>query len=127
MKIKNDGIKVKHGFIRLTFKPFMLQTKYYHHRVSLVETLRSIYMMTLKGQGQNLTSGQGHVEVKVTETGQCCISFDASWREKSSETMRIAVAHFYKKLLAEKYLGCEHCLTMGSYGTWVKYFFAHNF
>ena len=40
----------------------MLQTKYHHHRVFLVETLRNLY----EGQGQNLTSGQGHVEVKVT-------------------------------------------------------------
>ena len=63
-----------------------------------------MYMMTLKGQGQNLTSGQGHVEVKVIQIGQCCISFDASWRDESFETMRTDVAHFYEKLLAEKYL-----------------------
>ena len=63
-----------------------------------------MYMMTLKSQGQNLTSGQGHAEVKVIRIGQCCISFDASGREESFETMRTAVAHFYEKLLAETYI-----------------------
>ena len=58
-------------------------------------------MITMKGQGQNLTSGQGHVEVKVTLICQCCTSFDVSWREESFEAMRTAVAHFYQKLLAK--------------------------
>ena len=36
-----------------------------HHRGSLVKMRRSIYMMTLKGQFQNLTSGQGHMVTQV--------------------------------------------------------------
>ena len=35
------------------------------HRVCLVKTHRNMYSMTLKGQGQNFISGQGHVVTQV--------------------------------------------------------------
>ena len=31
-----------------------------------------IYVMTLKGQREDLISGQGRVEIKVTQIGKCC-------------------------------------------------------
>ena len=43
----------------------MIEQLFWHHRVCLVKTHRNMYSMTLKGQGQNLTSGQGHVETQV--------------------------------------------------------------
>ena len=41
-----------------------LQNWQWHHRVSLVKTLRRIYELISKGQGQNLTLDQGHVITK---------------------------------------------------------------
>ena len=43
----------------------MIEQWFWHHRVCLVKTHRNMYRMTLEGQGQNLTSGQGHVVTQV--------------------------------------------------------------
>ena len=43
----------------------MIEQWFWHHRVCLVKTHRNMYSMTLKGQGQNLTSGQVHVVTQV--------------------------------------------------------------
>ena len=42
----------------------MIDQLFWRHRVFLVQTHRNMYSMTLKGQGQNLTSGQAHVVTK---------------------------------------------------------------
>ena len=60
----------------------MIEQWFCHHRVCLVQTHRSMYSMTLKGQGQDLTSGQGHV---VTQVGH--IAF-VSMRLNERNTMR---------------------------------------
>ena len=67
---------------------------------------KHIYMVMLESRGQDLTSGQGRVEVKVTQIGKCCISVGSCWRKESFETMRRAVTHCHKKLSAKStYLG----------------------
>ena len=43
----------------------MIEQWFWHHRVCLIKTHRNMYSMTFKGQGQNLTSGQGHVVNQV--------------------------------------------------------------
>ena len=43
----------------------MIEQWFWHHHVCLVKTHRNMYSMTLKDQGQNLTSGQGHVMTQV--------------------------------------------------------------
>ena len=43
----------------------MIEQWFWHHRVCLVKTHRNMYIMILKGQGQNLTSGRGHVVTQV--------------------------------------------------------------
>ena len=43
----------------------MINNRQWPHHVSLVETLRKIYVLTLKVQGQELTSGQGHVMAEM--------------------------------------------------------------
>ena len=43
----------------------MIEQWFWHHRVCLVNTYRNMYSMTFKGQGQNLTSGQGHMVTRV--------------------------------------------------------------
>ena len=40
-----------------------------YHGVPLVETRRNIYILTLKGQRQTLTSGQGYVKSRDKPTG----------------------------------------------------------
>ena len=60
----------------------MIEQWFWHHRVCLVKTHRNLYSMTLKGQGQNLTSGQGHV---LTQVGH--IAYE-SMRIDERNTMR---------------------------------------
>ena len=60
----------------------MIEQWFWHHRVCLVTTHRNMYSMTLKGQGQNLTSGQGHV---VTQVGHIAY---VSMRLDERNTMR---------------------------------------
>ena len=60
----------------------MIEQWFWHHRVCLVKTHRNMYRMTLKDQGQNLTSGQGHV---VTQVGHIAY---VSMRLDDRNTMR---------------------------------------
>ena len=55
----------KNGFSQITLELRRLATYFWHYRVSDVETRRNMYMLTLKGQCQNLTLGQGHVRSRV--------------------------------------------------------------
>ena len=43
----------------------MIHALFWYHRVCLVKTHRNIYIVTLKGQGQNVISGQGHLVTQV--------------------------------------------------------------
>ena len=49
-----------YGFSLITFEPSTMEIKFERRRVPLVKTHRNVYKLTWKGQGQNLTSGQGH-------------------------------------------------------------------
>ena len=60
----------------------MIEQWFWHHRVCLVMTHRNMYSMTFEGQGQNLTSGQGHV---VTQVGHLAY---VSMRLDERNTMR---------------------------------------
>ena len=70
-----------------------------HHRVSRGKVRRNIYMVTLKGQGQYLTSGQGHIHVDLSRS--CCLSVDASRQDKHNDTTPMFVALFNRELLAK--------------------------
>ena len=48
------------SFSEITFDSAKTQYLFCQNRVSLVETRRMIYNLTLKGHFENLTSGQGH-------------------------------------------------------------------
>ena len=43
----------------------MIEQWFWQYRVCLVKTHRSMHSVTLKGQGQNLSSGQSHVVIQV--------------------------------------------------------------
>ena len=64
MECKSD-VFLPYGFSLIAFEPSLIEIKFERHRVSLVKTHRKIYMFTSKGQGQNLTSGQGHGVTQV--------------------------------------------------------------
>ena len=55
------------SFSWITFELKMIENLFWLHRVPLVKTNRNVYMMTLKGQGQNLTFCQGQVRSRSTQ------------------------------------------------------------
>ena len=59
-------------------------------------------MLTLESQGQNLTSGQGHLRSRRDPDRSCCVSVDTSRRqEKHSGTDSTALSLFHQKLEAK--------------------------
>ena len=60
----------------------MIEQWFWLHRVCLIKTHRNMHRITLKAQGQNLTSGQGHV---VTQVGHIAY---VSMRLDERNTMR---------------------------------------
>ena len=84
-----------------SFEISMLAAKFKHHRVPLIKARRNIYLVTLKGQVKNLTSGQGYVRSHVDLNRSCCISGDASWQEEHNETMPVSVTLFNPEFLAK--------------------------
>ena len=83
------------GFSQITFELRKIVAWFWQHRVPFGETRRNICMLTLKGQNQNLTSGQGHI---VRSSRSCCIWVDAFLQEKYIETIPSALCLFYQKL-----------------------------
>ena len=74
-------------------------TSFWQHRAPDVKTRRNIYILTLKCQVHNLTSGQGHVRSRVEASKSYFISVDASAvREKHIGTIPSTLYLFYQKL-----------------------------
>ena len=61
-------------------------------------------MFILKGQRQNLASGQGHVTSGIGQNRSYCISVDASLRNKEIDIIPTALSLFYQKLEAKTIL-----------------------
>ena len=78
-------------------------------------------MLTFKGQCQNLTSAsrQSHVRSSDEPCRSCCISVDASTREKHIGTIPSALSLFYQKLEAKR-IWTLWPLTTQRRGDWVK-------
>ena len=55
------------SFSPTTFLIIVLENIFCYHRICLEKAHRNIYMMSLEGEGETLTSGQGH---DVTWIGQ---------------------------------------------------------
>ena len=53
------------GFWTIKSLILKVEQRVWYHRVFLVKARRTMYNLTLKGQDQNLTSGQGHSETQV--------------------------------------------------------------
>ena len=67
-------------------------------RVPYVETCRKMYILTLKGQCQNLTSGQGHLRSRIEPSRSYYISINAYVQEKHIGIIPSALSLFYQKL-----------------------------
>ena len=61
---------------------------------------RTIYKMTLKGQGQSLTSGQVRPRSRDDRNGSYCISVDLPGQDERTDTNPTSLSLFDQKLLA---------------------------
>ena len=78
---------------------------------SLVNAVRNMYLMTLKGNFRNLTSGQGHVVTQYDQGGSNFTWVDAYWRGKHIGAIFSSVSSLYQKLLATNL--CDPVVTSG--------------
>ena len=76
-------------------------TYFWLRRVPDAKTRRNMYILTLKGQFQNLAPGQGHVRSRVQPSNSYCILVDVSVRAKHIGTIPSALSLFYQKLEAK--------------------------
>ena len=67
---------------------------------SRVKARRTIYKMTLKGQGQSLTSGQVRSRSHDDWNGSYCISLDSPGQDERTDTNPTSLSLFDQKLLA---------------------------
>ena len=63
-----------------------------------------MYNLTLKGQGQNLTSGQVKARSLGDPSRSNYTSFDAPCRDKRNDSNPTSLSHLVLKLLAKKLL-----------------------
>ena len=68
----------QNGFSTTKSLLLTVEQRIWHHRVCLVKARRTIYKMTLKGQGQSLTSGQVRPRSRDNRNGWYCISLDSN-------------------------------------------------
>ena len=97
----------------------MIEQWFWHHRVCLIKTHRKRYNMTLKGQGQNLTSGQGHV---VTQVGHIAfVSMRLDERNTMIPLSRLYL--FWIKSYSQKTVGDLRWpqMTFGGSNEWKKW------
>ena len=79
---------------RKTFELIMIKNRQWH-RVSLVVTLRKVYYLILKGQGQNSTSSQGHVMTEIGHVAYHSTRFDRTNAKKPSTTFYLSSINSY--------------------------------
>ena len=79
---------------------FKVEQGFWYHRVCLVKARRTMYNLTLKGQGQNLTSGQVRARSLGDPSRSNYTPFDAPCGEKRNDTNPTSLSHLDLKLLA---------------------------
>ena len=77
-----------------------VEQRFWYHRVCLVKARRTIYTMTLKGQGQSLTSRQVRPRSCDDRNGSYCISVDLSGQYERTDTNPTSLSLFDQKLFA---------------------------
>ena len=90
----------QNGFSTIKSLILKIEQRIWYHRVCLVKARRTIYKMTLKGQGQSLTSGQVRPRSRDDRNGSYCISLDLPGQDERTDTNPTSLSLFDQKLLA---------------------------
>ena len=90
----------QNGFSTIKYLIVQIEQRFWYHRVCLVKARRTIYKMTLKGQGQSFTSGQVRPRSRYDRYGSYCISLDLPGQDERTDTNPTSLSLFDQKLLA---------------------------
>ena len=71
-----------------------IEQRFWYHRICLVKARRTIYKITLIGQGQSLTSGQVRPRSHDDRNGSSCISVDSPGRDERTDTNPTSLSLF---------------------------------
>ena len=81
-KLRSPGVKIpkffKNGFWTIKSFIFRIEQRVWYHRVCLVKARRTMYNLTLKGQSQNLASGQVRARSLGDSSRSNYTSFDST-------------------------------------------------
>ena len=91
----------QNGFWTIKYLILKVEQRSWYHRVFLVTARRTMYNLTLKGQGQNLTSFQVRSRSLGDPSRPNYTSFDAPCREKLNDSNPTSLSHLVLKLLAK--------------------------
>ena len=89
----------QNGFSTIKSLILKIEQLIWYHRVCLVKARRTIYKITLKGQGQSLTSGQVRPRSRDDRNGSYCISVDSPGQDERTDTNPTSLSLFDQKLL----------------------------
>ena len=92
------------GFSLTTFLIREIRKYKWHYRACLVEPVRNIYFLTLKGQFQTLTWGQVRSRSGHGPSTLICTYFKVAWRAKSFGTICVFWYPFCRDLSAKNEL-----------------------
>ena len=92
----------QNGFWTIKSLILKIEQRFWYHRVCLVKARRTMYNLTLKGQGQNLTSGQVRARSLGDPSRSNYTSFDAPCRDKHNDSNPMSLSYLVLKLLAKK-------------------------
>ena len=88
------------GFSTIKSLILKVEQRFWYHRVCLVEARRTIYKITLQGQGQSLTSGQVRPRSRDDQNGSYCISVDLPGQDERTDANPTSLSLVDQKLLA---------------------------
>ena len=91
----------QNGFWTIKSLTLKVEQRFWYHRVCLVKARRTMYNLTLEGQGQNLTSGQVRARSLGDPSRSNYTSFDAPCGDKRNDSIPTSLSHLVLKLLAK--------------------------
>ena len=91
----------QNGFWTIKSLLLKIEQPFWYHRVWLVKARRTMYNLTPKGQGQNLTSGQVRARSLGDPSRSNYTSFDAPCGDKRNDSNPTSLSHLVLMLLAK--------------------------
>ena len=91
----------QNGFWTIKSLILKVEQRFWYHRVCLVKARQTMYNLTLKGRGQNLTSGQVRARSLGDPSRSNYTSFDATCGDKRNDSNHTSLSHLVLKLLAK--------------------------